>query len=114
MGLEKKFLHDTLVIKVTGELDLVTAEEFRRTIDLELERRQIKNLLINLAGVSFIDSSGLGVILGRYKKVSASGGRMWLVGARPPVLKILQLSGFPKIIAIYASEKEALESVREA
>ncbi|HZW82567.1 MAG TPA: anti-sigma F factor antagonist [Candidatus Deferrimicrobium sp.] len=114
MGLEKKYDRDTLVIKVTGELDLVVADEFRRVVDPELERRQVKNLVINLNGVSFIDSSGLGVILGRYKKLLQTGGKIWIAEPRPPVRKILELSGFPRIMPFFDSEKQALEAVREA
>ncbi len=114
MGLEKKYQRDTLIIKITGELDLVAAEEFRHTVDLELDRKQVRNLVINLAGVSFIDSSGLGVILGRYKKLTRTGGKIWIAAARPSVRKILDLSGFPRIIPFYESEKQALEAVREA
>ncbi len=114
MSLEKKYHRDTLVIKIAGEFDMVTAEEFRRLVDPELDRRQIRNLVINLGGVSFIDSSGLGVIIGRYKKLSQSGGKLWIAAARPPVRKILELSGLQKIIQFYESEKQALEAVREA
>ncbi len=114
MSLEKRYTHETLVVKVTGELDLVTAEEFRRMVDLELERRQVRHLVLNLAGVSFIDSSGLGAILGRYKKLKSNGGNIVIAAARPPVFKILQLSGFPKIMSFCESEKDALEVAREA
>jgi len=114
MSLEKKFHRDTLVVKLSGEFDMVAAEEFRRLVDPELDRRQVRNLVVNLGGVSFIDSSGLGVILGRYKKLSQSGGKIWLAAPRPPVRKILELSGFPKIIKFFESEKQALEAVREA
>lgn len=114
MGLEKRYDRDTLVIRVTGELDLAVADEFRRVIDPELERRQIRNLVVNLAGVSFIDSSGLGAILGRYKKLSLNGGRVWIAAARPTVSKILELSGLDKIIPFCENEREALEAAREA
>ncbi len=114
MSLEKRYDRDTLVIKVTGELDLVVADEFRRVVDPELDRRQVKNLVINLSGVSFIDSSGLGVILGRYKKLSQNGGKIWIAEPRPSVRKILELSGFPRIIPFFDSEKKALEAVRGA
>lgn len=114
MSLEKKYHRDTLVVKVTGEFDLVAAEEFKRLVDPELDRRQVRNLVVNLGGVSFIDSSGLGVILGRYKKLSNAGGKIWIAAARPSVRKILDLSGFPKIIDFFESEKQALEAVREA
>ena len=114
MGLEKKYQRDTLIIKLTGEMDLVAADEFRRTVDSELERRQVRNLVINLGGVSFIDSSGLGSILARYKKLTQNGGRIWIAAPRPPVRKILELSGFPKLIPLFESEKQALEAAREA
>jgi stage II sporulation protein AA (anti-sigma F factor antagonist) len=100
-----------LIVRVDGELDMHVADEFRKTVDDALEDSGVKYILLSLKGVTFIDSSGLGVILGRYKKVSALGGRMATANARPQVAKVLEFSGLSKIMNMFGSEAEALESI---
>lgn len=108
MDLDLKLVRNTLVVKVQGELDMLIADKMRDEVDKKLEGNNIKNLIINLEKVNFIDSSGLGVIIGRYKKVSAVNGRMYIVGARPPVEKILHFSGINKLIPMYSSEQDII------
>jgi stage II sporulation protein AA (anti-sigma F factor antagonist) len=98
-----------LLVQVEGELDMHVATEFRNVVDDALETTNVKHILFNLQGVKFIDSSGLGVLLGRYKKISVLGGIMSATQIQPQVLQILELSGLLKIIKLYQSEKEALE-----
>ena len=100
----------TLIVRVEGEVDLHVADLFRERVDAAFEQAGAQNLLLNLAGVSFIDSSGLGVILGRYKRVSQLGGKMSAVELQPQVEKIFEISGLLRIIKLYATEKQALQS----
>lgn len=108
MDLELKLVRNTLVVRIKGELDMLVAEKLRREIDNRLDSREINTLIINLDQVTFIDSSGLGVIIGRYKKVSAAEGRMYIVGARPSVEKILFFSGINKLIPMFKSEQDII------
>jgi stage II sporulation protein AA (anti-sigma F factor antagonist) len=96
---------------VEGELDMHVAEDFRQTVDDALDSSGVKNVLLSLKGVTFIDSSGLGVILGRYKKVYQLGGKVLAAHAHPQVERIFRLSGLLKLIQIYNSENQALESL---
>lgn len=100
----------TLIVRVEGEVDLHVAATFRKIIDEALEQAGVPNLLLNLAQVTFIDSSGLGVILGRYKRISQLGGKMSAVQLQPQVEKIFELSGLLRIIKLYLTEQQALES----
>ncbi len=111
MILDFKADRKTLIVRVCGELDLVAADEFRKEIDQSLERNCSSNLILNMEMVSFIDSSGLGVILGRYKKVTMRGGKMAIVGAPVQVKRILELSGVLKITSTYENENEALQAM---
>lgn len=108
MDVELKQVRNTLVVKVVGELDMVIAEKLRRQTDEKLDSGTISNLIINLGKVTFIDSSGLGFIIGRYKKIAAYKGRMFIVGAKPNVEKILYFSGINKLIPMYKSEQEII------
>ncbi len=100
-----------LIVRVAGELDMHIVDEFREIVDSNLEAKGVKYILFNLDAVNFIDSSGLGVILGRYKKVTALGGKVLIAQIQPQVLQIFELSGLLKIIKIYNSEAEALEDL---
>jgi stage II sporulation protein AA (anti-sigma F factor antagonist) len=86
-------------------------DEFRQKVDSALENSGVKHLLLSIKGVTFIDSSGVGVILGRYKKVTSLGGRLAVAGARAQVSRILELSGLMTIINLFGSETEALENL---
>jgi stage II sporulation protein AA (anti-sigma F factor antagonist) len=98
-----------LIVRVQGELDMHVADEFRQIVDSNLETSGVKHILFNLEEVNFIDSSGLGVVLGRYKRISAAGGKVLVAHIQPQVMQIFELSGLLKIIKLYNSEAEALE-----
>jgi stage II sporulation protein AA (anti-sigma F factor antagonist) len=108
VDLELKLVRNTLVVRIKGELDMLVAEKLRREIDNRLDNREINTLVINLDQVTFIDSSGLGVIIGRYKRISAGDGKMYIVGARPAVEKILFFSGINKLIPMFNSEQDII------
>lgn len=108
MKIELKLVRNTVVVKLQGELDMLIAEKLRREIDNKLEDKHVNNLIINLEKVTFIDSSGLGVIIGRYKKIASRKGRMYIVGASPSVEKILVFSGINKLIPIFKSEQDII------
>lgn len=108
MDVEIKQVRNTLVVRVQGELDMLIAGKMRKEIDEKLKDDKIKNLIVNLEKVTFIDSSGLGVLIGRYKKITANGGRMYIVGAKSPVDKILFFSGINKLVPMYNSEQDII------
>ncbi|MBP2649786.1 MAG: anti-sigma-factor antagonist [Firmicutes bacterium] len=100
-----------LVVRVEGEMDMHLAEQFRNTVDAALETSGVKHMILSLKGVTFIDSSGVGVILGRYKKITALGGNLMIVNAKPQVARVLEVSGMLRIMKLYNSETEAVESL---
>lgn len=108
MELDFKLIRNTLIVRIKGELDMLVTEKIRLAIDKKLEEHSISNLIVNLDKVTFIDSSGLGVIIGRYKKISAVNGRMYIVGASPSVQKILTFSGINKLVPICKSETDII------
>ncbi len=108
MDIEMKLVRNTLIVKLKGELDMLVADQLRQEMDGKLEANSIDRLIINLERVTFIDSSGLGVIIGRYKKISSRNGKMFIVGASPSVEKILVFSGINKLVPIYSSEQDII------
>jgi len=109
--LELEKTDNTLIVRVGGELDLAVAESFRDEVENALDRQPVKNLVLNLKEVSFIDSSGLGFILGRYKRITQEGGTMAIAEALPQVIRILELSGIMRIMKNYEKEADALEAM---
>ena len=98
----------TLVVRISGDLDLESAPAFRDKIDNVLtEYEMINKLVLNLAEVNFVDSSGLGAILGRYKKMRSRGGFMYLTEVEPSVSKVFELSGLFKIIPLEHTNEDS-------
>jgi len=102
---------DTLIVRLEGELDHHTAELVRQQVETELDKGVTDHLVINLERMSFMDSSGLGFILGRYKRVTAAGGRMSLCGVNDQLMKLFELSGLLKILRMYQTESQALSEM---
>lgn len=99
-----------LVVSVTGEIDISVTDSIRDDVDKALYDYGLYQIIFDLNEVEFIDSSGLGVILGRYKKVSSKGGKVYLVGAKPQVQKVLELSGLLRLMEEYPSISSLLET----
>ncbi len=88
----------TLVAKLKGEIDHHTAPTLREALDREIALHSTQNIVLDFDGVTFMDSSGIGVIVGRYKQISARGGKMMIIRVKPQVDKILEISGLKKIL----------------
>lgn len=100
MELDIEVRGNDLVVRVAGELDLQAAGEFRRRIEAELDRAQIRTVYVDLARVTFIDSSGLGALLGRWRRIRQEGGRMVLVAPAPAVRPVLELAGIYRLMEV--------------
>ncbi|MGI6405190.1 MAG: STAS domain-containing protein [Syntrophaceticus sp.] len=109
MGLELRRMGSILIIKVCGEFDLGEADNCRRQIDERVRAEGVKELLFDLEKVTFIDSSGLGVILGRYRKAKENEGCVAISNANPRISKILELSGITRLIPVYSNTSQALK-----
>lgn len=108
---EMEHYRDVLIVRLKGELDHHTADGLKQRLEDAMLRGRVQHVLLSLEELQFMDSSGLGVILGRYKTISARGGKLIICGVNPPVRRLLELSGLHKIVAIYDSEHEALGSL---
>ncbi|MCP8966944.1 anti-sigma F factor antagonist [Ectobacillus ponti] len=102
---------DVLCIRLEGELDHHTAEELRTKVTDVLEKNQLHHIILNLEHLSFMDSSGLGVILGRYKHIKSLGGEMVVCAISPAVKRLFEMSGLFKIIRLEDSEQHALDTL---
>ncbi len=98
MDIKLEVIGTTLVVKIDGELDHHTAKIFREQIDRELNLKNIVNLVLDFDGVTFMDSSGIGAVVGRYKEIMARGGKVMLIRVKPQVDKVLEISGLKTIL----------------
>ena len=87
-----------LVIRLNADLDHHYALQVRETADRLIEQEGVKYILFDFHGVEFMDSSGIGMIMGRYKKVIFSGGKVGVTGVGKNVDRIFTYSGLYKIV----------------
>ena len=99
--------NDAAVISLTGRLDLVSAPEFKENLD-QLVINGTQLLIIDLGALDFIDSSGLGAIIGALKTARQAGGELRLVNPQEQARKILELTTLDKVFQIHNSVEEAL------
>lgn len=109
MDLEVKY--GVLCIRLEGELDHHTADELRAQVNRLIDEEMVQHILLNLGKLTFMDSSGLGVILGRYKQITSIGGEMVVCAISPAVRRLFELSGMFKIIRLETDETDALHSL---
>jgi stage II sporulation protein AA (anti-sigma F factor antagonist) len=102
---------NVLCIRLEGELDHHTSEILRNNVQTTLEKEDIKHIVLNLESLSFMDSSGLGVILGRYKHIKSLGGEMIVCAISPEVKRLFEMSGLFKIIRLETDESAALHTL---
>jgi stage II sporulation protein AA (anti-sigma F factor antagonist) len=102
---------EVLVAALKGEIDLRVAPELRERLDRAIEGFAARHLVVDFAGVSFIDSTGLGVILGRYKRVTGTGGKFAVTGLKPAVRRVVELSGLLRIAPEFNSRAQAVRAL---
>jgi stage II sporulation protein AA (anti-sigma F factor antagonist) len=108
MDITTEKVGEALLARVHGELDLNTARSFRARLEADLDRFGARHLVLDLDGVDFIDSSGMGAILGRYKRVVEKGGQLAVCRPREHVKRLLELAGVTRIIRVCRDAREAL------
>jgi stage II sporulation protein AA (anti-sigma F factor antagonist) len=101
----------TLVVRLNGELDHHTAETVKQKMEEAILRGDVNHVVLSLKQLSFMDSSGIGVILGRYKLITARGGKMVVCDVSPAVYRLLEMSGLFKILTVQDNERLALTSL---
>lgn len=113
MNLQVELEHqrNVLIIRLRGELDHHTAEILRFQLDEAIQRNQVNHVVLSLRELTFMDSSGLGVILGRYKQIKGRGGKMAVCDMNPAVRRLFELSGLFKIVHVYDNERKALNEL---
>lgn len=100
-----------LKLKITEEIDHHTTEKIRRKADYEIQRHMPKKVIFDFNNVSFMDSAGIGLVVGRYKLINALGGNLEMENVKPGLERVFRMSGILKIIPISSKKSINYESV---
>src|SRR5688572_4314787 len=106
LGLDVQKTGSHAIVDVKGEIDVYTAPKLREKL-IELVSEGSYDVVVNLEGVDFLDSTGLGVLVGALKRVKAHDGSLSLVCTQDKILKIFKITGLTKVFPIHGSVEEA-------
>jgi anti-sigma B factor antagonist len=97
------------IVHVAGEIDVYTAPLLREVLDKQVAAGRT-DLVVDLEKVTFMDSTGLGVLVGRLKLVRGQNGTLRIVSAQERILKVFKITGLDKFFHIYPTVDEAAEA----
>lgn len=105
----KHFIEDKILLfEFTEELDHHEVEKIRKRTDYEIQRFMPKKVVLDFKKVGFMDSAGIGLVIGRYKSASCYGGILELINVKPKIKKIFEMSGVLKIVSIIENMQEQI------
>ena len=104
--------HKMLVVKIPGEIDHHISNELRTQIDRTLMKSGAINVAFDFSKVTFMDSSGIGVIMGRYKIVKPLGGHIIIFGMNSSVERLLEMANLKSIAYIAHKIEDVIEEVQ--
>lgn len=112
MEITWKISDHILMVKINGDIDHHTCEMLRQRVDQAMEDTKCRSILFLFAEVSFMDSSGIGVLIGRYKLVQRLGGKIAVACPSECVREIFRLSALDKLFPFFETEEEALMELK--
>ena len=104
-----KVVDSHLIIKFEGELDNMATYQYKSKLCEVIKLNEFEMVIMDLNNVTFIDSSGIGLILGRYNQIQKYGGHLILCGINKHIKKTIQISGIASIIDIYEDSYDQLK-----
>ena len=101
------------IIDLSGEVDAYTSARFREAM-VDLIETGAANLIVSMMKVEYIDSSGLGALVGGLKRSTERGGRIVIVCDNPQIRKVFEITGLEKVFPLYAVEADAVKVMAKA
>lgn len=105
MRVEREAVGNFLVLRLSGDFDAAGVDQFRQAVETGMTDPNVSSLVVDMKGLTFLDSSGLGALLGRFRRLR---GNMRLLNPSAAVRPVLELSGIYKIMPVFESEGRAL------
>ncbi len=106
-------LGNNLIIRLAGELDHHSSENVRMKIDNAYKGKNLTNMVMDLNNLTFMDSSGIGLIMGRYAHTIEENGILLIACDNERIKRILDMAGLLKIIKLYPSLESAIKNIKE-
>lgn len=113
MALSFEYADRLLIVRINGDIDHHSCEEIRSKIDKEIMLKNPKSILFDMENVGFMDSSGIGVLIGRYKLITNNRGKAGMINVKPQIMRLCEICGLQKIIHIYPNKKQAIAGIKE-
>lgn len=101
---------DALVVHVKGEIDHHSAVAVRTEVDARITEERPTRVILELSAVNFMDSSGLGLIMGRYALIKRYGGTLAVLDPSPAVVRIMKLAGMERRVSILRTRKSGTKN----
>ena len=105
-SVQSKRYGDTVTVMLCGEIDHCSAEIIRDRIESAIRPAEIRHMCLDFKEVSFMDSSGIGLIIGRYKTMKGKNGTVSATGMKPPIERLFRMAGLHRIISIEPQNEE--------
>ena len=112
MRINFEMTDEILIVSLDGELDHHSSTVVREEIDKTIEAFHSRHLIFNFERVTFMDSSGIGVIMGRYNKITQLEGRLFVAGCNMYIDRILDMAGIYTIAERMNTEKNAIDKIK--
>lgn len=113
LGIDVQKVQGCPVLQVSGEIDIYTAPMFKQAV-VGLVSDGNADVVIDLSGVTFMDSSGFGTLLGATRRLRPAGGGLHLAGANTTIQRMLRLTRLDTIMQLYDTPEEAVRAIRGA
>lgn len=108
-----EMIDDILISVLSGELDHHSSSEIRENIDQTYDVFKAKHIILSFEEVTFMDSSGVGLIMGRYNKARERKGKIAIAGCNEHIARILEMAGIYTIAGCFASTAEAVVALQD-
>ena len=102
------------LVEVAGELDLHSAPQLRAELGRAIESHAMPRIVVDLAGVTFLDSTGVGVLVGALKKAREAQGALHFCGAQTRVRRVFEITGLIGALPLFSTRDEALAAFGES
>ena len=97
MSVEINVTGEVVTAYLSGDLDHHTAKDMRESIDNAIELNMPSLLVLDFSGITFMDSSGIGLVMGRYRNLQKTGASLHISGASQSIYKVMKLAGIEKL-----------------
>jgi anti-sigma B factor antagonist len=101
---------ETAVFRLTGSLDVATSPRLKEEL-LNASARNQNDMIIDLTRVDFLDSTGLGALMGAHRRAAEKGGRVSLIVSDGPISRLLHITGLARVFPVYPSIGDALAAI---